>query len=737
MTFRVRTSTSIIAASVLLMSCVAAASDARMITHATQADFEAGKLSGIIVTSFGELRLGRALSEPMPVDARVGAVECLLDTPEGLLVGTSLPGSIRLIDATGTKTLAQFDEDRPVQALMSIEGVGILAGVGGAAAQVIAIAADGTTRTLVTLDRAQYVWSVARTPDNKMLAATGPEGLLYEIDPAAASARVVFDSAEHNLLSVAHDGQKTAYVGTEPNGLVLAVNLTDGSARALFDAAESEVGTLLLDPRGVLYAATSQFVEPTEVEATADAPAGFGLMEGLTHSEEPAMPEPPDEGSPENPIPDEQRAEPEPADAETPVVNPVDEAHAGPVRPPSTEPATGGNAVYRIDPDGLVSELHRVPGTIRAMLMEDQTLVIASSGPASVSLFGLSDQSHTTLYAGDARHVTSMIKRSDGGLAFGTAIPAAVKQLGPGLAGEGTYVSTKIDAGSIARIGRMRLDGTMPDGTSLTVSMRTSNAGDEQAESLWSAWTEPVAATRFVQMPAGPARFIQYRLTLTGDGQISPVVTGVTLAYQTANRPPQVMTLTVTQPEPVEGQANRHLREIAWEAIDPDEHAMLYAIDYRSASGEWLGIAEKLTEPSFTWDTRTVPEGRYLLRVRASDVPANSANDARTGVKLSAPVLVDNTPPVIGDIETTTADGRTTVRFRVVDRGGIVRRVEYAMERPGEWRRVRSVDTIDDSPDESYELVLDRSGTSRPVVLIVRAGDDGGNEAYQTITLRP
>ena len=54
-----------------------------------------------------------------------------------------------------------------------------------------------------------------------------------------------------------------------------------------------------------------------------------------------------------------------------------------------------------------------------------------------------------------------------------------------------------------------------------------------------------------------------------------------------------------------------------------------------------------VTDAVLAWDTTTVPNGRYIIKVTASDAPSNPAGARLSGDKESAPFDVDNTPPTV------------------------------------------------------------------------------------------
>jgi len=49
---------------------------------------------------------------------------------------------------------------------------------------------------------------------------------------------------------------------------------------------------------------------------------------------------------------------------------------------------------------------------------------------------------------------------------------------------------------------------------------------------------------------------------------------------------------------------------------------MTYHVDVRPEVGDhWTEVGDHLDAMSFTWDTQGLPDGRYRIRVKASDEP--------------------------------------------------------------------------------------------------------------------
>ena len=63
-----------------------------------------------------------------------------------------------------------------------------------------------------------------------------------------------------------------------------------------------------------------------------------------------------------------------------------------------------------------------------------------------------------------------------------------------------------------------------------------------------------------------------------------------------------------------------------------------------ASAGEWTLLRlDKLSDATFNWDTRTVADGRYEVKVVASDALANPVGDGKIGSRISDVLVVDNT----------------------------------------------------------------------------------------------
>src|SRR5207253_5148238 len=183
------------------------------------------------------------------------------------------------------------------------------------------------------------------------------------------------------------------------------------------------------------------------------------------------------------------------------------------------------------------------------------------------------------------------------------------------------------------------------------------------------------------------ARYLQWRAVLTGQNA-SPVITSVSAAYLQRNLRPQVRSITVqpagivfqkpcstgdpdlagfedqsTPERKLAAQASaqsagssslgrrtyqKGLQTLQWKADDENDDDLTYDVLYRR-EGEtaWKTLRKTVTESILVWDTTTIPNGTYFVKVVASDAPSNPLVTALSGELDSAAFEVDNTPPSI------------------------------------------------------------------------------------------
>ena len=152
---------------------------------------------------------------------------------------------------------------------------------------------------------------------------------------------------------------------------------------------------------------------------------------------------------------------------------------------------------------------------------------------------------------------------------------------------------------------------------------------------------------------------------------------------------------------------------------------LVYDILYRQESETaWKPLRRGLRDPIFVWDTTSVPNGRYVVQILASDLPSNSPEAALTGSMESTAFEIDNTPPTIIFTAQRREASRTVIAFDVRDADSAVQKVEYSLD-GDQWQTIYPKDGIADSRFEQFELVLEGNPAARGV--IIRAIDSLNN----------
>jgi hypothetical protein len=790
----------------LLLALPASAVTTSHWVHTNEADFKPGTFHNVVATNLGDLKLSRAVKTLLEQDPKIGAVYSLVEAADGTVyAGTGPQGALLQIKGEKVTTLAELGDGVSIFSVLVDQEGGLLIGTGGSKGKIYRIdkpnagpdAADAKPHVIFEADDVQYVWAMTQTGDGNLYVATGPEGQLFEIKPDGTRS-VVLNSDDNNLMALTTDGKDTLYVGSEPNGLVYRVNRKTHESFVLFDAGESEVSALTLDAKGNLYVGTGEASDqPATTEETA-AKEQVGRPEGTPggvpiQAEPPTNPKPPEVPNPNpgqpdpipkklvvlptkledpgdggdnppdkpnppipgNPEPNPPKKPTPPTDAGNKAGTGTPQAQQGINTAASGQPRAEGNAIYKIDPNGFVTEIFRQPVLVFSIVEHEGTLLVATGSEGLVYQVNPAADETVVIAKVDPKQVTALLPTHDGRIIMGLANVGGVAVMGSGYASDGTFVSPVMDATQISHFGKMQLHGSLPQSTSLTAATRSGNV-KEPTETSWSKWSDEQPATEFVQTRSPSARFFQYRLTMsTKDDHVSPVVEDVDVAYLMPNLPPQVKSVKVTlgpkgaqPPAPAQGGGdenaaapaggspavpNGRIQTINWDASDPNGDALVYSLFYRTGpKAPWILLKDKLKDTNFEWDTRSVADGRYEIKVVASDAAANPVGQGKTASRVSDPLLVDNTPPVVGDVKTAVHGSTVRVDLKAVDRTSIVSAVDFTVDSSQDWQAATPSDTMFDSPEASANFTASNLSPGEHQIT-VRATDARGNQGFENV----
>ena len=128
-------------------------------------------------------------------------------------------------------------------------------------------------------------------------------------------------------------------------------------------------------------------------------------------------------------------------------------------------------------------------------------------------------------------------------------------------------------------------------------------------------------------------------------------------------------------------------------------------------------------------------DGRYIFKVVASDAPDNPPGYSLSGERISDPVDIDNTPPVVRASGNPQIVGdHIRAVFDVEDATGRIKRADVSVD-GGSWHEIFPDDGIADSARERYSIDLPITGDGEHTVSI-RAFDNSGNVGSLSVIVR-
>ena len=180
-------------------------------------------------------------------------------------------------------------------------------------------------------------------------------------------------------------------------------------------------------------------------------------------------------------------------------------------------------------------------------IVENEGTLLVATGGAEGQIYQVRPSAEETLVLAkvDAKQIMCLLSAHDGKIYLGTANVGTVASMSNGFATRGTYASPVLDATQISRFGKIHIHGTLPAGTALTVATRSGNVM-EADDKTWSKWSDETPAAEFMPVMSPAARFLQYRVTFASpEGNATPVVRDVSIAYQVPNLPPQIKAVKI------------------------------------------------------------------------------------------------------------------------------------------------------------------------------------------------
>ncbi|HXX45955.1 MAG TPA: hypothetical protein VEJ38_14595 [Candidatus Acidoferrales bacterium] len=723
--------------------------------------FEKGTARGVAIRSDG--RLAPAPKFDSFADPNLAYVWALrLDSRGRLYAAGGSDAKVLRFDDDGKATTVFSSSELAAQAIAFDSADNLYVGT-SPDGKVYQVAPDGTKKVFFE-PKTKYIWALAVDSNGALFVATGDAGQVFVVTPDGKG-KLFYQSRERHARSLAFDSKGNLLIGTEPDGLVQRVEVVRkspgaapeaGASFVLYETNKSEVTALTQDNDGNIYAAS--------VGEKQHAPPLPRFLPGVApQTTAPVITSQPG------------------VVVQTPAA--VQQPFA-PIIFPSVS-TTGGAEVVKVGPDGS-------PATL--WTSRDDLVFSLGFSAGGKLLLGTGNMGNLIEIEGDdlyssvastaSSQVTSLVSRADGKVFVATANPGKIFALGPGYETKGTFESDTLDAKIFSRWGRLTWwgeNGAMQGKVQFYVRSGNSSSSEDN----WSPWAGPYKDPTGEAVTCPAARFVQWKaefLNASADRGEIPSISWVSLAYLPKNVAPVIDDVVIqdpgiramgfpaqpagpgnatpvplrnphspagssslvmmsgeTQPAgarvdlPAQGIEQKGYQSVLWSAHDDNDDDLVFSIYYRGeGEQDWRLLKDKITQRYYSWDTSTMPDGAYYLKIVASDSPSNPADQALRAERTSERWEIANTPPKIDNLRAGSGVLNTKASFDATSVSGPIARAQYSLD-AGDWQTIFPTGLLSDSPKESYYIEL----PGLPVgehTLAVQVEDGFGNATTAKVT---
>jgi hypothetical protein len=721
-------------------------------------EFLKGKLDSVSLTRDGRLTLAPRTEQVFTLDQPV--IWSVARGPgKTVYLATGHRGQVFRVDAAGKSELI-WTAPEPEVFTITADAKGVL--YAGTAPDGKIYRIENGKATEYFQPKAKYIWSLAIGADGALYAGTGDEGRIFRIT-GPGKGELWYETGQTHVTALAFDGEKRLLAGTEPNGILYRVTAKD-KAFVLYDANLPEIRAIVPAPDGTILVAalggaygkrqagaagaaasvqggTMVTAPPTTITVEAAAAQGGVEIDPKTDGAKAAAPAPA---------------------AAAPVIS---------ATPMLELTGVDRSAVYRIHPDNLVETLwvSKEENIYDLAPMGDQVLF---STDAQGRVYRLEADRKATLLVETKEGEATRLVPSAEGILVATSHAAKLLRLGSEPGGKGEFESPVHDATNAARWGRLTWRGQTPGKAKLLFRTRSGNSA--RPDKTWSDWSDAVAQSG-APITSPNARYLQWKVELTGSGKEIPSLDGVSIAYLPQNTPPVVKSISVTtqampaaatgkssasntspnavysitvsdggdagaatsagNPTQTVARASNGQLVITWQAEDVDGDRMAYTVWFRGEEeSQWKVLKKDWADLALTLDGDALADGKYLFRVSATDAPANPAPSARESDLVSAPFLIDNTPPAVTARARRESGGAVVIEIDARDGVSAIRRAEVSLD-AGAWIPLAPVDGVADSLAEAFQHSLQAVPGGEHLV-VVRVFDSAGNAGFAKVLLK-
>jgi len=680
--------------------------------------FLKGKFEGVSISYEGILSLAPR-EEGLPGPSEEFYLSMLRGNDENLYLGTGHGGNIYRIGQDGKAELHFHAPEMDVYCLVQDSRGHLYAGT-SPNGKIYKITAPMKGEPFFD-PQERYIWDLEFMDDGTLLAAVGESGGIYVISPQGEG-RELLEANENHILCMQKTPDGEILAGSGGKGRLYRL-AKDRTPAILFESPYEEIRTLALDGQGNIYAAAGGKLErPAAKSPSTASPTGAAVVTTDV------------------------------AITVTPSGAIASELETG-------EKAQPG-ALFRIGGDGVAKRIWESnEDLIYTLLWDDRDQRI---------LFGTGKRGR--IFAADQSEKVSLLLQKDSEQVFALLAgdsriyalannPANLSLIYPEQRSRGEYTSEVFDAGLLSSWGRVDWDAALPKGTMIQLQTRSGNS--DRPSETWSNWSPPYQNSPGEQILNPNARYIQLKILFkTDSGRTSPEVYKVSLFYLQTNVAPKISSFsllpvnTVFLQPPIQDEKimglnpgpaalsssqdassilmmskkveRKGYQTVVWEADDANGDPLLYELSIKERAAErWRRLKSGLAEKIFAFETITLPDGEYILKLEAHDTPSNPLGRELKTDKTSRPFVIDNSLPAIRGFQADRQGARLSLEFAAQDDVSRIKEVMYLI-RPDEWRPVFPQDGMCDSKVERFQFAVTLSQQSDDMV-IVKVVDEHGN----------
>ena len=716
----------------------------------TSAEFEKGETNDVVISSRGTIQLGRRAETLVKQFEDVWSINSIVSIGDTIYIGTSPNGGVysfgpaglkeiysaKLTKKTRPKDVNERDVNEPNDAnavkqdkhlanehifAMAADNSGhLLVGISGQRCALCRLD-GGRLKTIFEPNDANYIFAILVDKGGDIFLGTGPKGKIYRLDSAGKHGEVLYEGPDKNILSLAMSPDGFLCAGTDTRALVYRINPKTREAVVLYDSEQQEITALVFIGNDLYAAGTSANAVGAESKFAAQPPQA-----GRPEQKEEELGDDSDEQSEGGSIKSsEGGTKLQIANTKEPA-GPHPEEHKMPApRPPKPAHAS---FIYKITKEGFVTEIFSEQAVFFSLAAQGKQLLVGTGNEAQLFSVDPNSEEHSMVFEDkQASQITAVTVVGDNAY-LGLANPARLIKLGKVFASEGIFSSALVDGGQPARWGKLQIEADIPAGCKILMSCRSANVKDINDKSF-SKWTISQEVNGPVQMDCPVNRFAQYKLILKGTDKTSPVVREVAIPSSVPNLAPRVEAINVSR---MDLPGKNGVFKISYDSKDDNGDKLIYKIDFRKIGwSEWIETAHDVEMANYDWDGRTVEDGRYEIRVTASDERSNTPETKLTGTRVSDEFVVDNTPPMIAKYKLEKSGKKATIKLTVTDELSAIGKVEYTVDSDSNWIAIVPDDLIYDTLTEDFTIAVDDLKAGRHVISM-KLADAVGNTAYKS-----